>query len=217
MLWKIITLVLISVFIFVLGLWLGSIQAEWASSEHSNAVAYLAMIGGWVSGIATSIAVIISLYATYQASQNNVEKLSLVYKPYLSNDLENYCANVEVKNLRPVTAHIQDFCIEISGLDGEVNISKLKSGGLPVKHSLHKLGEVWEFAFFPSTINSTLRLYSNPEGKGVPTFKKGSFIVKTTMNEYRLNMPKELLSIMKILNEKHMKISKACEQSADNK
>lgn len=77
MIWKIVAAVISGVFIFVLGLWLGSLQAEWSKPENASAVAYLSMIGGWVSGIATSLAVIISLYATYQASQSNVEKVQI--------------------------------------------------------------------------------------------------------------------------------------------
>ncbi|EKL2976516.1 hypothetical protein PQ364_004374, partial [Salmonella enterica] len=110
MLWKVITFVLVGVCIFVLGLWLGSIQAEWSKPEHKDAVAYLTMLGGWVSGIATSFAVIISLYATYQSSQNNIEKLTLSYKSYPSDNNENHCAVVEVKNMRSIPAHIQEFC-----------------------------------------------------------------------------------------------------------
>ncbi|MCN7818029.1 hypothetical protein MLN81_18000 [Escherichia coli] len=212
MLWKIISFLLVGICIFVFGLWLGSIQAEWAKPEHKDAVAYLAMIGGWVSGIATSVAVIISLYATYQASQNNIEKLSLTYEPYPSNDPDLFCANIKVKNLRPVAAHIQEFCLEISGLDGQININKLKAGGLPVKHALYQLGEVWEFAFYPHSTHSNLRFYVDIKLRGEPTFKKGFFVVKTTMKQYRLKMPKDLLDIMKESYEKQIKIPEVYKQ-----
>ncbi|EOV8465178.1 hypothetical protein ACOSC7_003410 [Escherichia coli] len=206
MLWKVITFVLVGVCIFVLGLWLGSIQAEWSKPEHKDAVAYLTMIGGWVSGIATSIAVIVSLYATYQSSQNNIEKLALFYKPYLSDNNENYCANVEVKNMRSVSAHIQEFCLEISGVDGHININKLKANGLRIPYSLCQIGEVWEFAFYPAASQKNMKFYHELSVNGSPTFRSGFFVVKTSMKQYKLRIPKVLLRMMKANYEKQIKI-----------
>lgn len=206
MLWKVITFVLVGVCIFVLGLWLGSIQAEWSKPEHKDAVAYLTMIGGWVSGIATSVAVIISLYATYQSSQNNVEKLTLSYKPYPSVNDENYCANVEVKNMRSVPAHIQEFCLEISGVDGHLNINRLKANGLQIPYSLYQIGEIWEFAFYPSASLKNMKFYNELSVKGSPTFKSGFFVVKTSMKQYKLSIPKVLLRMMKASYEKQIEI-----------
>ncbi|CAH5902446.1 hypothetical protein RJO21_002744 [Enterobacter hormaechei] len=206
MLWKVITFVLVGVCIFALGLWLGSIQAEWSKPEHKDAVAYLAMIGGWVSGIATSIAVIISLYATYQSSQNNIEKLSLSYKPYPSDNNESYCANVEVKNMRSVPAHIREFCIEVSGVGGQLNMNKLKANGLSIPYSLYQIGEIWEFAFYPDASQRNMKFYHELSVNGSPTFRSGFFVVKTSMKQYKLRMPKVLLRMMKASYEKQIKI-----------
>ena len=208
MLWKIISFLLVGICMFAFGLWLGSIQAECAKPEHKDAVAYLAMIGGWVSGIATSVAVIISLYATYQASQNNVEKLSLTYKPYSSVDKENYCANIEVVNLRSVPVHIQEFCLEFSGINNHFNINELKANGKEIPYSLYQVGEKWEFAFYPFAKPGNMRFYKSLSENGNPSFRSGFFVVKTSMKQYKLRMPNELLEIMKISYEKQMEIRK---------
>ncbi|HHC0157098.1 TPA: hypothetical protein ACOR94_000532 [Salmonella enterica] len=206
MLWKVITFVLVGVCIFVLGLWLGSIQAEWSKPEHKDAVAYLTMLGGWVSGIATSFAVIISLYATYQSSQNNIEKLTLSYKSYPSDNNENHCAVVEVKNMRSIPAHIQEFCLEISGVDGCLNINKLKANGLPIPYSLYQIGEIWKFAFYPDAQQANMKFYHELSTKGSPTFRSGFFVVKTSMKQYKLRIPEGLLRVMKASYEKQIKI-----------
>lgn len=206
MLLKIVSLLLVGVCLFVLGLWLGSIQTEWAKPEHKDAVAYLAMIGGWVSGIATSIAVVISLHATYQSSQNNIEKVALTFKPYPGDGKESYCANIEVKNMRSVPAHIQEFCLEISGVDGQFNINQLKAGGLPLPYSLYQVGEQWEFAFYPYVNMTNLKFYEKLNASGTPTFRRGFFVIKTSMKQYKLKMPKNLLTMMKDSYEKQIEI-----------
>lgn len=205
MLWKVITFVLVGVCIFVLGLWLGSIQAEWSKPEHKDAVAYLTMLGGWVSGIATLFAVIISLYATYQSSQNNIEKLTLSYKPEPSDNNESYCALVEVKNMRNVPAHIQEFCLEISGVDSCLNINNLKAYGQPIPYSLYKIGEIWGFAFYPGGQVASMKFYHELSIQGSPTFRSGFFVVKTSMKQYKLRIPKVLLRVMKASYEKQIK------------
>lgn len=212
MLWKIIICLLVGVCIFTLGLWVGSIESEWAKPEQKDAVAYLAMVGSWVSGIATSLAVIISLYATYQASQNTIEKLILTYKPMPGESPENYCANVEVKNLRNVPAHIQEFCLEISGANGHFNINKLKANGLPIPFSLYQIGEKWEFPFYPSASQKNMRFYKELGDRGNPDFRTGFFVVKTAMKQYKLKMPKELLEKMKASYEKQIKIRNLYEE-----
>ena len=148
MLWKVITFLLVGVCIFVLGLWLGSVQAEWAKPENKDAVAYLAMVGGWVSGIATSIAVIISLYATYQSSQSNVESVRILFENIPAIDKEDMGVNIVVKNVKPVTVHCLKMFIAVEGSKASADISKLKRGGDPIPYALYQLGEKWEFAFY---------------------------------------------------------------------
>lgn len=193
MLWKVITFLLVGVCIFVLGLWLGSIQAEWAKPENRDAVAYLAMVGGWVSGIATSIAVIISLYATYQSSQSNVESVRILFENIPAIDKKDMGVNLVVKNVKPVTVHCLKMFIAVEGSKASADISKLKRGGAPIPYALYQLGEKWEFAFYTHYSPQWALIFSQLENGGEPNFKKGFFILESAMKQYRLKMPNEFL------------------------
>lgn len=197
MIWKIISLVLVGFFIFVLGLWLGSIQAEWAKPENKDAVAYLAMIGGWVSGIATSVAVIISLYATYQSSQSNAENIQVSYEVFPAIEKKDIGTNIIVKNVRPVTVHILKVFIAIDGSKVSADISFLKRGGYPIPHALYQLGEKWEFAFYTHYSPQWATIFSKLESGGELTFKKGFFIIESAMKQYRLKMPSDFLNLLR--------------------
>ncbi|WP_342323490.1 hypothetical protein AAEY27_03255 [Kosakonia sp. BYX6] len=195
--WKIITFIMTGVFIFVLGLWLGSFQTEWAKPENKDAVAYLAMIGGWVSGMATLFAVIISLYASYQASQSNVEQVQLSLEVIPAIDKNDIGTNIIVKNMKPITVHILKIFIAIDGSKASAEISDLKRGGGPIPHALYQLGEKWEFAFYTHYSPQWAAIFSKLESGGGLTFKKGFFIIESAMRQYRLKMPSDLLNMLR--------------------
>lgn len=197
MIWKMIALVFVGFFIFVLGLWLGSIQSEWAKPEYKDAVAYLTMIGGWVSGIATSLAVVISLYATYQASQSNVENVQLSLEVIPAINKNDIGTSIIVKNMKPVTVHILKVFIAIDGSKVSADISFLKRGGYPIPHALYQLGEKWEFAFYTHYSPQWAAIFSKLESGGGLTFKKGFFIIESAMKQYRLKMPNDFLNLLR--------------------
>lgn len=197
MLMKIISFLLVGVCVFVMGLWLGSIQTEWAKPENKDAVAYLAMIGGWVSGIATSIAVIISLYATYQASQSNVENVQLSFERIPALNKEDECTNIVVKNMKPVSVHILKVFIAVDGSKVSADISRLKRGGYSMPHTLHQTGEKWEFAFYTHYSPQWALIFSQLDSGGALRFKKGFFIIETAMKQYRLKMPDDFLQTLR--------------------
>lgn len=193
MLWKVIAFFLFSIFLFVIGLWLGSLQSEWAKPENRDAVAYLAMIGGWVSGIATSIAVIISLYVTYQTSQINIENVYLSFEKALVLHNRDIKFKIVVKNNKPLVVYCNRILIAISGSKKAVNISKTyyNKGALP--YTLNHLGEEYQFIFDTRYNHLWSGIFSNLENSGKPKFNKGYIIVETAMKQYRLKMPKEFL------------------------
>lgn len=192
MIWKVIALVFVCFFIFVLGLWLGlwlgSIHSEWAKLEYKDAVAYWTMIGGWVSGIATSIAVVISLYATYQASQSNVENVQLSLEAIPGIDKDDKGINIVVKNMKSVTVSILRVFIAVDGSKVSADINFLKRGGRPIPDTLCQLGEKWEFAFYTDNPRWD-DIFSKLESGGGLTFKKGFFIIESAMKQYRLKIP----------------------------
>lgn len=197
MIWKIVAAVISGVFIFVLGLWLGSLQAEWSKPENASAVAYLSMIGGWVSGIATSLAVIISLYATYQASQSNVEKIHLQLKTIPEKFWQDESTKIIVKNMCPVAVHILKIFITVDGSKTSTDISFIKRGEDPIPHALYQLGEKWEFSFNTNSSAQWASIFTKLERGGQPSFKSGFFILESAMKQYRLEMSEHFLSLIR--------------------
>lgn len=193
MIWKIVAALIISVFIFVLGLWLGSLQAEWSKPENTSAVAYLSMVGGWVSGIATSLAVIISLYATYQASQSNVEKIQIKLESIPARIFEDELTKISIKNMRPIAVHILKIFIAVDGSKKSADISFVRRGADPMPYALYQLGEKWEFAFNIYYNAQWISIFTTLESGGQPSFKKGFFIIESAMKQYRIEMSDHVL------------------------
>ncbi|WP_297120716.1 hypothetical protein [uncultured Enterobacter sp.] len=208
--WKLVGVFFLCIFMFVLGLLVGGVDFSLMKEGHGSEVAFWSMLGGWVSGIATVAAVIVSLYLAYQASQAGVEKLEISFdhifqtlsskrsKKMGPDDL----VNIKVKNMRSVTAAILNIYMEIEGVNDRIRISNLKQNGLPIPYILHHIGERWEFAFSISTSNRLDITLLNLKSEGEPTFRKGSFIIETAMNQYTLKMQPDLLALLKERYEK---------------
>ncbi|CAM6490952.1 hypothetical protein CISECK367B_20465 [Citrobacter sedlakii] len=209
--WKLVGVFFLCIFMFVLGLLVGGVDFSLMKEGHGSEVAFWSMLGGWVSGIATVAAVIVSLYLAYQASQAGVEKLEISFdhifqtlsgkrsKRLSPDDL----VNIKVKNMRSVTAAILEVYMKIEGVDEPIKITNWKQGGLPIPYTLHHIGEKWEFAF---SISNSSRLdisLLNLKSEGEPTFKKGNFIIETAMNQYSLKMQADLLALLK---ERYIKV-----------
>ncbi|ENQ3208114.1 hypothetical protein ACEOXE_000850 [Enterobacter hormaechei] len=208
--WKLVGVFFLCIFMFVLGLLVGGVDFSLMKEGHGSEVAFWSMLGGWVSGIATVAAVIVSLYLAYQASQAGVEKLEISFdhifqtlsgkrsKKLGPDDL----VNIKVKNMRSVTAAILNIYMEIEGVNDRIRISNLKQNGLPIPYTLHHIGERWEFAFSISTSNRLDITLLNLKSEGEPTFRKGSFVIETAMNQYTLKMQPDLLALLKERYEK---------------
>ncbi|HHA1766958.1 TPA: hypothetical protein ACOEDU_000417 [Enterobacter ludwigii] len=212
--WKLVGVILLCFLMFVTGLLVGGIDLSWMNKGHESEVAFWAMLGGWVSGIATVAAVVVSMTVAYQASQAGVEKLELTFDHIYgtlsgkrSKQLgQDDVANIKVKNLRHVTAAILEVYMEIEGVNERVKITHLKQGGLPIPYTLHHIGEKWEFAFSLSNSSRLDMTLLNLKSEGEPTFRKGVFIIETAMNHYQIKMQSDLLSI---LNARYLKIVNA--------
>lgn len=203
--WKLVGVVSLCFLMFVIGLLVGGIDWSWMKESHNSEVAFWTMLGGWVSGIATLAAVVVSMSVAYQASQAGVEKLELSFdhifgtlsgtrsKKLSRNDV----ANIKVKNMRSVTAAIMEVYMKIEGIDDPIKITNWKQGGLPIPYTLHHIGEKWEFAFSISNSSWLDRTLLNLRSQGEPTFRKGIFIIETAMNQYTLKMQADLLALLK--------------------
>lgn len=203
--WRLVGVILLCFLMFVLGLLVGGVDLSWMKGGHESDVAFWAMLGGWVSGIATVAAVVVSMTVAYQASQAGVELLELSYDHMygtlsgkrLKKLNEHDVANIKVRNMRNVTAAILEVYMEIEGVNERIKITSLKQGGLQIPYTFHHIGEKWEFAFALSNSARLDIMLLNLKSDGDPTFNKGVFIVETAMSQYRIKMQSDLLAVLK--------------------
>ncbi|HAM7872431.1 TPA: hypothetical protein ICK31_002891 [Escherichia coli] len=216
--WKHVGVTFLCFLTFFIGLMVGGIDWSWMKAGHNSEVAFWTMLGGWVSGIATVAAVVVSMFLAYQASQAGVEKLDISFDHIFathsgkrSNKLsQDDLVNIKVKNMRSVTVAILDVYMEIEGVNERIKISNLKQQGLNIPYTLHHIGEKWEFAFSISTSNRLDTTLLNLKSEGEPTFRKGVFIIETAMNQYKLKMQEDLLAALK---ERYQEIISAQDNS----
>lgn len=203
--WKYICLAFAGFLIFGLGFLVGGMSWDWSQPGHDSLVAFWAMIGGWVSGLATLAAVVVSMVLAYQGSQAGVEKLAVtfdhIYQTATSRrnkKITSYdTANIRVTNMRNVTAQITNIRMRIDGVESPVDIGFIKQQGKSLPYVFTKIGETWEFAF--SIVGSTrldTALLAFKYG-GTPTFIKGDIIIQTTIKQYKLKMKKDLLDTLR--------------------
>lgn len=203
--WKLVGVFFLCIFMFVLGLLVGGVDFSLMKEGHGSEVAFWSMLGGWVSGIATVAAVVVSMFLAYQASQAGVEKIEISFDHIFatlsgkrSRKLsQGDVVNIKVKNLRSVTVAILEVYMEIEGVNERIKISNLKQQGLDIPYTLHHIGEKWEFAFSISTSSRLDTTLLNLKTQGQPTFRKGVFIIETAMNQYKLKMQEDLLAVLK--------------------
>ncbi len=201
--WKETGLIFLGLLIFATGFSLGGLDWSWMSGGHANQVAFWAMLGGWVSGLATLAAVAVSMIVAYQASQAGVEKLRLFFSHiYINNSVEKHqtlteldCVNIKVINERNVTAQIVRIYMVIDNI-APLDIGFMKHGGHGIPHTLEKVGSVWEFAFSLQNLNRIENALLYFKRIGNPKFETGFFVIETTMKQYRLKMTKDLLKIL---------------------
>lgn len=179
---------------FVVGLFVGGVDWGWRLEGHTSEVAFWSMIGGWLSGVATLFAVIVSLWMAYQASQNNVEKILITVEPLRSesvNGTKDYSV-IKVKNLKPLDAPLMNIFIQIDSMALTLEHVNLGIQNLP--YTLHFQGEEWQFETkigLSIGWRSIFQLLSY--SKQPISFKKGYFIIETAMKQHRVKIPKEIL------------------------
>lgn len=187
---------------FVVGYMFGSINWQWMKEGHNNEVAFMAMVGGWISGLATLAAVIVSLWMAYQASQNNVEKILIEYKPVRVENCSgtSITHKLAVKSLRSVITPIMKFSIQIDGV--EVDLAPVQMGRVVLPYTLHQQGEEWKFETYFALTVGWMSVFQTLTSQGDLKFKKGYFIVETAMRSHRKKIPNALLNELKELKQR---------------
>ncbi|MBH2666748.1 hypothetical protein I5Q22_02960 [Serratia marcescens] len=193
---KLISMIAAGCLLFFIGFLLGGVDWGAEISSFDRKIAFWTMLGGWLSGLATLAAVIISLYMAYTAAQSVVEKINIS----LAEFVEDYPSPGEsfvrlmFKNSHNVRAEIINVGVQFDKMTEYVSISNLKSGGYPIPHVLEKSGQVLEFFLYINASPILWEVFERMEGV---TFSKGFFVVETTMKIYELKMDSSVLSAFK--------------------
>ncbi|EHN8842025.1 hypothetical protein [Enterobacter hormaechei] len=193
---------------FVIGLFVGGVDWGWRLTGHASEVAFWSMIGGWLSGVATLFAVIVSLWMAYQASQNNAEKILISVEP-LTKQFgmgDSVFSVIKVKNLKPIDTPIMKLMMQIDGVSADLTIAGLQREVLP--YTLHQQGELWQFETNLTTSLGWTSIFETLSHEHPPKFKKCYFIVETAMRQHRVKIPNELKSKLIELDKKIRNLKK---------
>lgn len=178
---------------FFVGFFFGGASWLRMGVGSANDIAFWSMVGGWVSGIATFAAVIVSLWMAYQASQSSVEKIQLttssLKKKYGFGDpilLEIY-----VKNMKPVVTPLEKLLIQVD--DAVADLAPVRIRGTPLPYTLHQQGEQWQFDLEIRPMIGWTSILEIMSREKPLKFKTGYFIVETAMKQHRVKMTQEIL------------------------
>lgn len=181
---------------FGFGLLIGGVDWGWMHKSASNEVAFWSMLGGWLSGVATLFAVIVSLVLAFQASQNNTEQIAINVDPIKDN---SGLTAINFKNLRSITTPLLKIYLHLDGAKDNAEINHLKYCGDKFPWTFQQLGESYRFEFYIDSLANFRHVYEKISSSGYPTFKKGHYIIETAMKRYKVSLPKDHLKRLKEL------------------
>ncbi|HDR2890888.1 TPA: hypothetical protein I4G69_001723 [Enterobacter asburiae] len=193
---KILLVVLLSVLIFLAGYFFGSVSLTWTSPKYASTVAFWAMIGGWISSILTFIAVAVSLFMAYQATQNDKEKILLKTKMIGKHFLgDSWDVSIEIINLRSIHTKVEDVFLVIDSKKS-TRISHLLEGRA-VPFLLTFKGEMVRLKLTIDAGNLWWPIFRQFDESNDMKFKKGFYLIHTPLQTYKVPLSDEVLKIIK--------------------
>lgn len=200
--WKLVGVVSLCFLMFVIGFLVGGIDWSWMKESHTSEVAFWSMLGGWVSGVATLAAVIVSMTVAYQASQGNVEKIEISVE-LLRNQFgigdSPFCV-IKVKNLKPLDTPLMKLFLQVDGVSADLTVAGQQRNNLP--YTLHQQGELWRFETILSPSMGWTSIFTTLSLERAPKFNKCYFIVETAMGQHRIKVNKQLITKLTELDAK---------------
>lgn len=187
---KSLLLVFLGILLFSLGFIIGGVH--WNIPEKE--VGFWAMIGGWVSGIATLAAVAVSLYMANESLKSSEEQLHVSLDDIHTSPInpEETLIELMVKSVHNVRARVTDIGVQLGKNKEYFSLYPLRAGGQPPPYAFEGKGDALLFSF---NINTSYRNWYIFEKLKAGPLKQGFFIVETTMKRYELKMTsKELLA-----------------------
>lgn len=192
---------------FAVGYILGGINYSWTDVKYSPVVSFWAMVGGWVSGLATLAAVVVSLYIAFKSSQNEIEKIEIKYSLSGKSEFgDTWSLTVDLINARNIHTSVTDVSLSID--DGKlININHLAKRQL-LPYVFGFKGESAKFFLDIEGGEMWWPIFTRLEEQDDLNFKKGSLVFKTNTRNYKILLNKEVVKIIKGRYESYQQIYK---------
>lgn len=193
---KIVLLVVLSALIFLAGYFFGSVSLDWTTQKYATTVAFWAMIGGWFSSILTFIAVAISLFMAYQATQNDKEKILLKTK-MMGKSLfgDSWTVSIELINLRAIQTKVEDILLMIDPAK-PISISHIIEGG-NVPFQLTFKGDMIRLKLTIDSGNNWWPIFMKLDEANHVKFRKGFYLIQSPFQTYKIPISQEVLELIK--------------------
>jgi len=202
MLIKMFCLFVFGALMFTAGFFVGGISWEWSKNEYSLLVAFWSMVGGWVSGISTLLAVLVSLILAYQAVTKEQENIVIKMKSFKKSLFgDGWKISVVVRNLNNYHVEVTDVFLVFDPKNAAVNINELTGVG-PFPKVLKRKGAHVDFSIKLDSGNEWWRIYDTLSQSEIYKFKKCKVIVVTEVGTHYYKLNSEVVSI---LNENYVK------------
>lgn len=197
--WRYLTVAFLCLLMFAFGFNLGGIRWSWTDGAHTNEIAFWSMLGGWVSGLATLAAVVVSMWMAYHSSQVDVEKISISLSG-VDRDIfgDSYIMNIRIQNLKNIHVEITDLKVVLDdlrivfSLNGMFPISLIQN-----KCMLERKGEYVDFPLSIDAGHDWWAIFSKLDKVQNVMFKKAKLQVYTPLKTYEVKIPPALLPCMK--------------------
>ncbi|MGM8944236.1 hypothetical protein [Enterobacter hormaechei] len=205
--WKILLTISLSIFMFTIGFFIGGIRWEWMTPGHNDSVAFWSMLGGWISGLATLAAVVISLLVAYHASQNAIEKLNVRVGKLSKNMDESYSrADITVQNLKGIRAEIIDIRLIVDKKLDSIPFTIALTSERALPNVLDKIGETAVYSIRLSTATTLWGVYDAIYKQGGVKFGHTKIQVITTMGQYTCLLPRDLIAEFKVKLDRYAEL-----------
>ena len=190
---------------FAVGYISGGINYSWTDVKYSPVVSFWAMVGGWVSGLATLAAVVVSLYIAFKSSQNEVEKIEIKYSLSGKSGFgDSWPLTVDLINARNIHTSVTDVSLSID--DGAlINVNHLAQRQL-LPYVFGFKGESAKFVLNIAGGHMWWHIFTKFEEQDNLKFKKGSLVFKTNTRNYIVPLRKDIMKIIKGRYEAHQEI-----------
>ncbi|CAI1175139.1 Uncharacterised protein [Serratia proteamaculans] len=196
MIFKVFGLFVLCLLVFLLGFCAGGVSWGWRNSQHSNDVAFLTMLGGWVSGLATLAAVGVSLYMAYQASQNDVEKIKIGHQ--LMGGVDGKMRmDVHVQSLRNTYTEIKDVRLIVKDKKKSIGLNQVLVSDKNFPCVINKKGELCVYSVTCNLTPPWWGIFKQIELQGGISFGKAKIQICTNMDTYVHLLPCDFIIALK--------------------